>query len=335
MSENSDYNYENNGFESIDLKEYNSKVFIGNDEDDRISFLSDSCKNLIEHGISNLITGMTGMTDNLDFKEIYKNDINSTEKLIVNEENSVSNENENLQFLNQKRNNTTIKNSLSDVMKNENIKNREILQNKEKKKRGRREKNSVVKGEHTKFEFFNMLHKIKVFSNKCIITTINGFLKLEKKNKTIKKNLGQITKDRTITLNKLLLKTKIKDIISSKISCKFTKYNENYNEQVINDLLLTTSNEKIKYILNLTYENFITNIFSKYNEEEFFQEFNFENKDLFKSINLENKKRYYDIIKDIYKELENKKPRNRKKEDYRNEFILNMKDKEINLSEKQ
>ena len=31
MSENSDYNYENNGFESIDLKEYNSKVFIGND----------------------------------------------------------------------------------------------------------------------------------------------------------------------------------------------------------------------------------------------------------------------------------------------------------------
>jgi hypothetical protein len=240
MSENSDYNYENNGFESIDLKEYNSKVFIGNDEDDRISFLSDSCKNLIEHGISNLITGMTGMTDNLDFEGIYKNDINSTEKLIVNEENSVSNENENLQFLNQKRNNTTIKNSLSDVMKNENIKNREILQNKEKKKRGRREKNSVVKGEHTKFEFFNMLHKIKVFSNKCIITTINGFLKLEKKNKTIKKNLGQITKDRTITLNKLLLKSKIKDIISSKISCKFTKYNENYNEQVINDLLLTT-----------------------------------------------------------------------------------------------
>ena len=220
-------------------------------------------------------------------------------------------------------------------MKNENIKNREILQNKEKKKRGRREKNSVVKGEHTKFEFFNMLHKIKVFSNKCIITTINGFLKLEKKNKTIKKNLGQITKDRTITLNKLLLKTKIKDIISSKISCKFTKYNENYNEQVINDLLLTTSNEKIKYILNLTYRNFITNIFLKYNEEEFFQEFNFENKDLFKSINLENKERYYDIIKDIDKELEKKKPRNRKKEDYRNEFILNMKDKEINLSEKQ
>ena len=272
MNDNFDYNYENNiDFESINLNEYNINPFQGNNEDDRFYSLSDSCKKLIEHGISKLIT--TGITDNVceEFEENNKNYRDFNEQFFIKEENNLSNENENFQFLNKKRNNTTIKNSLSDVMKNENIKNREILQNKEKKKRGRREKNSVVKGEHTKFEFFNMLHKIKVFSNKCIITTINGFLKLEKKNKTIKKKLGQITKDRTITLNKLLLKSKIKDIISSKISCKFTKYNENYNEQVINDLLLTTSNEKIKYILNLTYENFIKNIFLKYNEEEFFQ----------------------------------------------------------------
>ena len=324
----SDYIYENQFLNSEDINTFNSNPF---EYDDMLSPISKGLKTIEE-----IFSKTTGITDNFvneDKKE--NNNINIPEKNFLNQEKIeiIINKDEKSQFLNKKKKNTAIKTFSPDDMEDENIKQNEICQ---KQKRGRKSKNSDEIGKKTKYDFFNMLHKVKVIINKCIVCSINGFLKLEKKKKTIKKILGQITKDSSVNLNLYLFNSKIKDIISSKISCKFKKFNENYNEQVINDLLSNTSNEKIKTFLNLTYENFIHEVFLKFNESEFYNEFNFENNYLFKSINLEGKDQYYNMLINAKKQLENKKPRNRNEENYRKTFISHMmKNEAINLDENQ
>ena len=326
MSSNSNSNFENNDFNYVFLnsEEYwNLPSYI---EENKYNLEEDDKNCLINMNLSDFIVGGSKTTGLTDF-------VNEDEKNYSNISNILNHEKikKKIQFLNKKTNNSIIEMNISNDKKEENIRKKDFISN-EKKKQGRKNKCSNEKGKKNKFDFYNMLHTIKVYVNQCIISILNGFLKLEKKGKTIKKILGQITKDCTINLNKTLFNSKIKDIISTKISCKCKNFNEDYNEQVINDLLLNTSNDKIKYFLNLTYEKFIFEVFLKFNESEFFKEFNFENNYLFKSINLEGKEEYEEMIqKGIIKQLEIRKPRKRKNENYRKTFILNMKEKGNNI----
>ena len=104
-----------------------------------------------------------------------------------------------------------------------------------KKKIGRKPKTSVAKSEHTKFSHDNILRKIKVkflhkiinFMNRLIIT------KYSTKIHMLKHLKGKISQDNSISFNKMLLNSKLKDIFSNKISKKCKQFAPDHNKKLI------------------------------------------------------------------------------------------------------
>ena len=124
-----------------------------------------------------------------------------------------------------------------------------------KKKIGRKPKTSVAKSEHTKFSHDNILRKIKVkflhkiinFMNRLIIT------KYSTKIHMLKHLKGKISQDNSISFNKMLLNSKLKDIFSSnEINGKYKLFEKFYNKEIIEKIYKENIIELID-ILEMTF----------------------------------------------------------------------------------
>ncbi len=180
-----------------------------------------------------------------------------------------------------------------------------------KKKSGRKKKNDQSIRTHSKYSNDNCIYKIKNKSFNCIFFTLNNLLKLTPSQEKFKKIKSSILKDNSKLYNEKLLQTKIKDILLFQISSKYTiHYN---NQEVINKY---SSNELIKEILNMNYEDCIQNLFMM-NSNDFKEKYSFENNLLFENLKINDEKEYsilkHLINKGIINYFKNIKPRRLKK----------------------
>ena len=127
------------------------------------------------------------------------------------------------------------------------------------------------KNAHSKYSSDNMIKKIKVILINNLIQFVNSELIGSKVSKNYKVSLlkkldykftSNIKKDDTIKC----LNMTVKELLSFEITKKYTRYNENTNEIIIEKILKKRKNdEKLKYIFNLKFKEWI-DIFTKKKE---------------------------------------------------------------------
>ena len=124
-----------------------------------------------------------------------------------------------------------------------------------KKKIGRKPKTSIAKSEHTKFSHDNILRKIKVKFLHKIINYVNRLIisKYSKKINMLKHLKGKISQDNSISFNKILLNSKLKDVFSNnEINGKYKLFEKFYNKEIIQKIYLENITELIE-ILEMTF----------------------------------------------------------------------------------
>jgi len=140
----------------------------------------------------------------------------------------------------------------------------------DRKKTGRKPKDSNSKSYHTKYSHDNISRKIKVKFFQKFMKYVNG--KIESKyNGIIQKLLplkGEISQNNTIKFNTQFLNTKLKDIFSNtEFNGKFSSYGENYNKNVI-DAIYNNNIKELIEIFELTFLEMF-NIFKNTNDTKF------------------------------------------------------------------
>ena len=173
----------------------------------------------------------------------------------------------------EKKTSSSEKEKLLEEIPDENMPNSEVKKDKffiqKKRKKGRKQKDSNYKGEHTKYYHDNIFRKIRVKFWKNITKYINNIIKSKYKSK-IKVLIplsGKIAQNNTVNFNYNLFNTKLKDIfISNEINGKFTNYDKSYNESVINEIYKENIQELIN-ILEMTFLD-VFKIFRDVNEKE-------------------------------------------------------------------
>ena len=133
---------------------------------------------------------------------------------------------------------------------------------------GRKKKNSGEIGKHDKYAENNMIRKMKVIIKNDLLDFINSKIKKElnlsniiingkiyKENEIKLLNIKQDQiKDTNVDFNLKFLNTKIKDILSEKISKNNRiKYPSNFNDILINKIYHIKNGESITSILNMTF----------------------------------------------------------------------------------
>lgn len=126
-----------------------------------------------------------------------------------------------------------------------------------KKISGRKPKNFLLKGKHTKYSNDNILRKIKVKFFKKLIKYINNVKEnseFKDKINEIKPLNSDICQNNTIKFNQNLLKLKLKDVFSSHaINGKFKFVEKDYNREIINKIYELN----IKELINIFEMTFI------------------------------------------------------------------------------
>ena len=135
----------------------------------------------------------------------------------------------------------------------QNNENRGNIKKEEKKKLGRKKKDSTSKGLHTKYSSDNIIRKIKTLIIKLMFDKINIEINKEcneKFSKSIdKKKLLKINKKDILNSgNKVFLNQTLKEIFSNDISSKYKipHYQASHNKNLISDLLNEKDEEKRK-----------------------------------------------------------------------------------------
>ena len=133
---------------------------------------------------------------------------------------------------------------------------------------GRKKKNSGEIGKHDKYAENNMTRKMKVIIKNDLLDFINSKIKNElnlsniiingkiyKENEIKLLNIKQDQiKDTNVDFNLVFLNTKIKDILSEKISKNNRiKYPSNFNDKLINKIYHIKNGESITSILDMTF----------------------------------------------------------------------------------
>ena len=175
----------------------------------------------------------------------------------------------------------------------------------DRKKTGRKPKDSNSKSYHTKYSHDNISRKIKVKFFQKFMKYVNG--KIETKyNGIIQKLLplkGEISQNNTIKFNTQFLNTKLKDIFSNtEFNGKFSSYGENYNKNVID----TIYNNNIKELIEIFELTFLEmfNIFKNTNDTKF-NDFERLNK-VVEEIKLKEKDNYYaELFQSVAMNFEN------------------------------
>ena len=145
---------------------------------------------------------------------------------------------------------------------NDNIEDKKQSAKNNKKGLGRKRKNSKDKGIHNKYSEDNILRKIKStllsylynFINFSIYTIYEGNIKKGLFKRELKKiNQSQVVDTRT---NKEFLHKTLKEIFSENISTKYSYYSNDYNRNLIEELLNESDYEKrmkFKNLFSLTF----------------------------------------------------------------------------------
>ena len=145
---------------------------------------------------------------------------------------------------------------------NDNIEHKKQSAKNNKKGLGRKRKNSKDKGIHNKYSEDNILRKIKStllsylynFINFSIYTIYKGNIKKDLFKRELKKiNQSQVVDTRT---NKEFLHKTLKEIFSENISTKYSYYSNDYNRNLIEELLNESDYEKrmkFKNLFSLTF----------------------------------------------------------------------------------
>lgn len=125
--------------------------------------------------------------------------------------------------------------------------------------KGRTKIGSEVEGEHTKLKEDNLMFKIKSNFNNWILNLVNSFL--EDDQKLLKMNFVKFSKNINAKDNLVFLTMKLYDIFDSlEISSIYSKVNReqgpNVNKKKIKEIM-EGNNEKVKKMLNLTYEEWL------------------------------------------------------------------------------
>ena len=157
------------------------------------------------------------------------------------------------QLLGKKRQKETIIENENNIINNENTIKVEI--NKNHKKRGRKRKTDLIKGEHSKYKEDNIIRKIKAFVFNSFHELINKSFK--NKNIQLLKLNSFIGEHLKKDYNLKLLDTTFKELYSdSKISFKYKKDTElylNLNKKLINRIFEEGEEEQAIKLLNLKY----------------------------------------------------------------------------------
>lgn len=159
------------------------------------------------------------------------------------------------------------------VSKNENDEKNQFIGRKtnrgRKKNKEKMESNEIngdaVKKEHTKFDVFNILNKIKVHSINSAIDGVNKLLdfKDHDKNERFKKiNAGFKKKVNKKEIEELK-KKKLYEIVQMNISPKYTKFPVDYNKQLYNKIKKEPKYNEIISFLDETYLSFFQNVYYK------------------------------------------------------------------------
>ena len=161
---------------------------------------------------------------------------------------------------------------------------------------GRKRKNDNSESRHSKYSMDNCISKLKRTTFNCVILTINKLLKLFS-NDQIKQIDPSIMKDTTKVFNESLLTIKNYEIFLLKSTKKYPNNDEN-NRRIIEKLLSNQflSNDLLKEIFNMTFEESIERIFMM-SSKEFKKKYLFTNKFLFENLKIDEKERM--IIKDL------------------------------------
>ena len=133
----------------------------------------------------------------------------------------------------------------------------------EQKVLGRKKKDSIEKGEHTKYSDDNMSRKVKHFIILHLLSFINSLLAnlygnnigCIKKKKLLKLKQKQVINSKA-DFNKKFLYFTIKDIFSDTISTKLSKYSPEHNKKLIEELLNEKDEQKrilFEKIFNLSF----------------------------------------------------------------------------------
>ena len=161
-------------------------------------------------------------------------------------------------FLNKKRHSDGNEyNCLNELMENEKNKSNE---QKNYNKRGRKPKNKISYKEHDKLASDNIIKKIKTEFFKYIVLFINNIIST--KNLIYNHKIYKIDYELINRLNREIdlkyLNTTLKDLLSLNVSPKFTKVEPESNKNYIQKILDEKSiDETIKFVLNMTFRDFI------------------------------------------------------------------------------
>ena len=142
----------------------------------------------------------------------------------------------------------------------------------------------------------NCISKLKRTTFNCVILTINKLLKIFS-NDQIQQIDPSIMKDTTKVFNESLLTIKNYEIFLLKSTKKYPNNDEN-NRRIIEKFLSNEflSNDLLKEIFNMTFEESIERIFMM-SSKEFKKKYSFTNKFLFENLKIDEKERM--IIKDL------------------------------------
>jgi hypothetical protein len=144
-----------------------------------------------------------------------------------------------------------------------------IVKCKKKAGRNKKDKKYNKENQHNKFETNNVMTKVKRNVSNNTRDLANKLLK-ESENPRLK-NIRLCKIDKSIIevckkeKNLALLKTELKDLLSSKPSIKYKHYDENYNKKQI-DKILKENDPKLNELLNKTVEDMV-NIYVQKNVE--------------------------------------------------------------------
>ena len=143
------------------------------------------------------------------------------------------------------------------------------------RKRGREKTIQNMNPPHTKMSLDNIIKKIKSsLINKFIVGFLNRIINLKIKNIELFKidydYINEINRDKELKY----LKMKLKDLFSLNNTKRIREYKPDHNKRIIDYII--DKDETIKFVLNLTYENFIELFLRKKNIEDIVNNFNAE-----------------------------------------------------------
>ena len=244
----SDFNYEQIKYLSestlIFHEENDGQDFFNNEYNSIDSLIQNTSSNNIKSNQNSSQKNTAEKSNNLS-QENKEENIKNDEKLYNEIQKINNNENENSDTVNNKSIVNT-NNKIKIKKKNKKIKGPIFSINKKWKKRKRERKRN------RKYEFYNIMKRIKKFLLESILRYVNSFIK----GKKLLKIENIVSKESDVEINKALLDTSLKDILSRDIYKKTKKYELHHNKKIIEEIY-EERNQNIIDILNMKLKEFV------------------------------------------------------------------------------